>query len=40
MHVLQPELSVLDDAVSYYMNGSGGRILSLGLSLSVPVRLN
>ena len=31
MHVLQPELSPLDDAVSYYMNGPSGWILAVGL---------
>ena len=31
MHWIQPDLSPLDDAVSYYMNGPFGWILSLGL---------
>jgi len=31
LHLLQPELSVLDDAVSYYMNGRAGWMLGFGL---------
>lgn len=31
MHVAQPELSVWDDAVSYYMNGPWGWVLGAGL---------
>jgi hypothetical protein len=31
MHAIQPELSPIDDAVSYYMNGRLGWILSVGL---------
>jgi hypothetical membrane protein len=33
MHVIQPELSPIDDAVSYYMNGPFGWILGVGLIL-------
>jgi hypothetical protein len=31
LHFVQPELSITDDAVSYYMNGWMGRLLSAGL---------
>jgi hypothetical protein len=31
MHVIQPDLSPIDDAVSYYMNGRFGSILGVGL---------
>jgi hypothetical protein len=31
MHLVQPELNPIDDAVSYYMNGRLGWILGLGL---------
>lgn len=31
MHFVQPELSPVDDAVSYYMNGSFGWVLGFGL---------
>lgn len=31
MHVLQPDLNPLTDAVSYYMNGAFGWVLGLGL---------
>lgn len=31
MHLVQPDLSPADDAVSYYMNGRFGWVLGLGL---------
>jgi hypothetical protein len=31
MHAIQPDLSALDDAVSYYMNGQFGWVLGCGL---------
>ena len=31
MHLVQPELSPLNDAVSYYMNGRFGWMLAFGL---------
>jgi hypothetical membrane protein len=31
LHAIQPELSPIDDAVSYYMNGRSGWVLGLGL---------
>jgi hypothetical membrane protein len=46
MHVIQPELSPIDDAVSYYMNGRLGWVLGAGLifagagSLSVAYALH
>jgi hypothetical membrane protein len=31
LHIVQPELGPVDDAISYYMNGAVGRVLGAGL---------